>query len=99
MWDMHSNRAEGNTNGMKIELLTYSADQLEALSDSELEKILSPFFNVTRPEKASKIHVSTSKPSTNKSYKQQDIALLNAIAVAKSVGVDMSKLIQKKGKQ
>ena len=39
---------------MKIELLTYSADRLEALSDSELEAILKPYFPLTRPEEQKK---------------------------------------------
>lgn len=36
------------------ELIGCSADQLEALSDAQLEAILAPYFKVTRPEFAGK---------------------------------------------
>lgn len=85
---------------MTIEsLLDCSADELEKLSDSELEKILSPFFQVTRPELgAQKKGTSTSKtvtslkaPKTAADWEKQEKIKL-AMDMARQLGVNLKKI-------
>jgi hypothetical protein len=53
---------------MTIEsLLDCSADKLEAMSDAQLNEVLAPYFNVTRPEFAGK---SSGAKSTGVSSKK-----------------------------
>ncbi|HEX9232675.1 MAG TPA: hypothetical protein VF849_01365 [Blattabacteriaceae bacterium] len=73
---------------MTIEqLLECSAEKLEAMSDSELNSYLSPYFNITRPE----LQVKTEH--TIKGSKQANmelnIKLNQARAIAKSFGIEL----------
>lgn len=52
------------------ELLKLSADDWEKLPDEELEKILRPFFLVTRPTKA----IATPKDATTKTVGKKSFA-------------------------
>jgi len=73
---------------MTIEqLLECSAEKLEAMSDTELNSYLSPFFPITRPEMQSKTEV-TSKGSKQANI-ELNLKLQRARAIAKSFGMDL----------
>lgn len=77
------------------QLLDCSADQLEALSDSELTQILAPKFPQTRPEFAGKVVPKSVKLQKSKSSEEleKDSKKREAMRLAKSMGIDLGNLI------
>jgi hypothetical protein len=87
---------------MTIEqLLDCSADELEKLSDTELEKILAPYFNVTRPELGAhvkktstsnaKVVTSIKAPKTAADWEKQE-KMKAAYEMAKQMGINLKKI-------
>jgi hypothetical protein len=87
---------------MTIEqLLDCSADELEKLSDTELEKILAPYFNVTRPELgahtkktsngSAKVVTSIKAPKTAADWEKQE-KMKAAYEMAKQMGINLKKI-------
>ena len=65
------------------ELLDCSAEKLEAMTDSELNSYLSPYFQVTRPE--FQVNKATPKKSGDM---ELNLKLAKAKAIARSLGID-----------
>jgi hypothetical protein len=87
---------------MTIEsLLDCSADELEKLSDTELEKILAPYFQVTRPELGAhtkktstgnaKVVTSIKAPKTAADWEKQE-KMKAAYEMAKQMGINLKKI-------
>jgi hypothetical protein len=89
---------------MTIEqLLDCSPDELEKLSDTELEKILAPYFNVTRPELGAhvkktgatnsntKVVTSIKAPKTAADWEKQE-KMKAAYEMAKQMGINLKKI-------
>lgn len=70
------------------ELADLSAEKLEAMDDKELTAILSPYFNVTRPELAPRPQAKAS-PSV-------DPAVRQGVEKLAALGIDMSYLLKRK---
>lgn len=72
------------------QLLNCSAEQLEALSDSQLEEYFKPYFNVTRPDRAMiKQAAEKSARRNNSIQKTFDPRLM---ALMNEAGVDIDEL-------
>jgi hypothetical protein len=89
---------------MTIEqLLDCSPDELEKLSDTELEKILAPYFNVTRPELGAhvkktgatnsntKVVTSIKAPKTAADWEKAE-KMKAAVAMAAQLGINLKKI-------
>lgn len=74
------------------ELADLTADKLKALSNKELEDILRPYFNVTRPEQI--VRVQTQKKEDFLDPKQREVMALLA-----ADGFDMSLLKNRRKKK
>ena len=78
---------------MKLEdLLEMSADQLEKMTDKELEEWCKPFFDVTRPDRVRAIKAKnphkTNNSSSSKSYMPP--AKRKALDALLGLGIDLS---------
>jgi len=71
------------------ELADLSADKLAAMDDKELNAVLMPFFNITRPELA---------PRPVQRQSSIDPIMTQGVAKLKELGFDMSYLLKKKRK-
>ena len=65
-------------------LLECDAAKLEAMSDEDLQKHFEPYFNITRPERASLTVVKQEKELAKTNPK-----LLAGINLAKQLGIDL----------
>lgn len=78
------------------ELVGYSVEQLEALSDEELTKQLSHYFSVTRPapfsQRTKAKHDLDAVTKTTRAANVDGRKLFETIKEAKSHGIDLSKL-------
>ncbi len=72
------------------QLLSNTPDKLEALTDKELNAILSPYFNVTRPDMSK---IKESHRTLGSKSKQGDLELQlkfkKAEALAKKFGIEL----------
>ena len=86
------------------ELLDFSADKAEALSDIELEAFFAPFLNVTHPDRDSAIYrekESSGSSGKKKSLSKVDQLLLDMpdekrqmlLKMAKEEGLDLEDLL------
>jgi hypothetical protein len=75
------------------ELANLTAEKLEALSDKQLIEILSPYFNVTRPELVQRVteHKQSNNKILNLTPEKQ-----KALALLQEEGVDLSFLMRRK---
>lgn len=73
------------------ELAELTADKLEKLTDKELEEILKPYYNVTRPELAPKKQTTMQQPQLYLSPQKRA-----ALAMLEAEGIDMSFLQRKR---
>lgn len=73
------------------ELAELTADKLEKLTDKELEEILKPYYNVTRPELAPKKQTIMQQPQLYLSPQKRA-----ALALMEDEGIDMSFLQRKR---
>lgn len=76
------------------ELCDCSADKLEALSDKQLIEILSPYFNVTRPELAPKLSTGIRKVE----QPAMSFQMQQKIKQLAELGIDISGAITRKKK-
>lgn len=88
---------------MTIEqLLDCDVSELEKLSDTELEKILAPYFNVTRPELGAhtkktsnsgntKTVTSIRAPKTAADWEKQE-KMKAAMELARQMGINLKKI-------
>lgn len=79
---------------MTIEqLLDCSADELEKMTDAQLNEYFSPFFQVTRPELAP-------KPQQQRKFEPVvDFATKQKVAQLASLGIDVSAILSYKKKK
>lgn len=77
---------------MKLEdLLEMSADQLEKITDKELEDWCKPFFDVTRPDRVRAIKAKNpNHKSSNVSKSYIPPAKKKALDALASLGIDLS---------
>lgn len=75
---------------MTIEdILQCSADQLEAMSDAELEKHFAPFLNVTRPEMAAVRESAKTSAIKHKNNVRNDPNFLKGLELLKQHGIEL----------
>jgi len=74
------------------QLLDCNADELEKLTDSQLNEFFSPFYNVTRPELA---------PKPNKGFEPSpvDFATRQKVVQLQALGIDVSMILQQRKKR
>jgi hypothetical protein len=75
------------------ELADLPADKLEKLSDKELTEILSPFFNVTRPEMVRVTRVKQQEPAVYISPEKRKV-----LAMLEEEGLDLGFLNKRRKK-
>jgi hypothetical protein len=72
------------------QLLELPADDLEKLSDKELDAICAPYWNVTRPDLAKVKVVEESRPKPKKLEDSEKMAKLKqAEALARQMGLNL----------
>lgn len=75
------------------QLLEVDVDQLEKLTDAQLDEICKPFYQITRPELAASDRKQSSLnlnvPRTNKSMSPEERNKRNQIEVAKALAKSM----------
>jgi uncharacterized membrane protein len=76
------------------ELANLTADQLEALSEKEKIEILSPYFNVTRPELVQQL--APARQQQKPVIQNLTPAKQKALALLQEEGVDLGFLMRKK---
>jgi hypothetical protein len=78
---------------MKLEdLLTYSADELDKLTDQQIEELCAPWYPKCRPELQPVTEKRTSNQKNNSNVdRQQQLKINDAIALAKSMGINIKK--------
>lgn len=84
------------------ELLKYSADQAEAMTDAERQAFFAPYLDITRPERESAIYKEAGSGKTRKEKVSEIDQLLLAMPedkrkmlldMAKSEGLDIQELL------
>lgn len=76
------------------DLADLTADKLKALTDKELDDILSPYFNVTRPE-----IVQQNKPQLLKKVKPVSNISADRLKKLESLGEEGAELLELLGKK
>jgi hypothetical protein len=74
------------------QLLESSADDLEKLTDAQLEEWFAPMFNVTRPDASAR--ASTSGKSSSFQSREEAAKVAKAKAIASSFGIDLNSLFK-----
>ena len=74
------------------QLLDSHADELEKLTDAQLNELFSPFYNVTRPELAP-------RPQRQAEFSPVDFATRQKVEQLAALGIDVSVILQQKKKR
>lgn len=74
-----------------VDLLEFTADELEKLTDEDLHKILSPKYEVTRPELAQRLPAGVHRTAS-----QIDPAIQLKLKQLAALGIDASHITKSK---
>lgn len=71
------------------DLLLNTPDKLEALTDKQLDEILSPYYHVTRPDMSKIKESRTIGPKSRQGEMEFNLKLKKAQSIAKKFGIDL----------